>query len=563
MLFSKCTSMALAAVGFIYAACGGQPAQAQTTLTTQLVANGFARPVAARSIPGDDRIFIVEQKTGLIRIIDNGSVLATPFLNVKPKINSSGNEQGLLGLAFHPDYASNGYFYVNYTASSPNRTVIERYQVSTNPDIADSGTGFEIISYSQPFSNHNGGDLRFGPDGYLYIPTGDGGSSGDPGCRAQNPNSLLGKILRLDVDSASPYAIPPTNPTGFTGSASELWAIGLRNPYRVGFDALTGDLYVGDVGQNNWEEIDIIPPGDGGHNLGWKIMEGNACFSTSGCAAIGAPPCNSPLFLDPIYVYGHSSPFGGSCSVTGGEVYRGQMIPELFGTYYFADYCSNVILSFELVGGAMTNQTNRTSELAPGGGMSINQITSFGVDGDGEILICDQGGEIYRIVAQSQPALNDCDSNGKEDALEITMNPSLDMNGNNVLDSCENLCGFTQYGVGVSPVNSIGLNGSGSAQPGTVAALTATSVPSNPAVFFASTIQANVPVLGGVALIDLNGNFQLSVVPAAGGVATWNAGIPNNPGLVGFTAYIQAAAIDGTQPGGWALSNGVEVTVCP
>lgn len=562
MLLSKCIPVAVAAAGFLYAACGVQTAQAQTTLTTELVANGFQRPIGARALPGDDRIFVTEQNTGLVRIIQGGAVLPTPFLNVKSKINSGGNEQGLLGFTFHPDFANNGHVYVNYTASGPNRTVVERYTVSaSNPNVADPASALQIITFNQTQSNHNGGDLQFGLDGYLYIPTGDGGGAGDTACNAQNTNLMLGKILRLDVDSATPYAVPATNPTNFTGTATELWAIGLRNPWRTAFDTLTGDYYIGDVGQNVWEELDILAPGDGGYNLGWKMMEGNACFGTGNCGSV--PACNDPSLTDPVYVYSHSSPFGGSCSITGGEVYRGQMIPELFGTYFFADYCSNIILSFQWNGTMMTNQTNRTSELAPGGGLTINQITSFGVDGDGEVLICDQGGEIYRIIAQSQPGLNDCDGNGKEDALEITMFPNLDMNGNGVLDSCEPGCGFTQYGLGASPVNSIDLNGAGPAQVGTVAAMTATNVPSNPALFFASAASANVPVLGGVALIDIGLNFQIGVVPAAGGTAVWNAGIPNMPSLVGFQAYVQAAALDGTQPGGWALSNGLEVVICP
>ena len=562
MLFPKCSPAILAAVAFVYAACGGQSAEAQTTLQTELVAQGFLRPVTAKSIPGDDRIFVVEQNSGLVRIIQNGFVLGTPFLDIDFKTDDNGNEEGLLGIAFHPDFANNGFFYVNYTANGPSRSVVERYTVSaTDPNVADLGSATTIISYSRPFSNHNGGDLHFGLDGYLYIPTGDGGGAGDTACNAQNPASFLGKILRLDVDSASPYAIPPTNPTVYTGAASELWAIGLRNPWRTAFDRLTGEFYIGDVGQNAFEEVDIIPATDGGHNLGWKMMEGNSCFGTGNCGAV--PACNDASLLDPIFVYGHSSPFGGSCSITGGEVYRGQMIPEMFGTYFFADYCSNVILSFKLVGGVMTEQTNRTVELAPSAGGSINQITSFGVDGDGEILIVEQGGQIWRITAASQPPFADCDSNGKADDLEITMNPSLDLNSNGTLDACEPACGFTTYGVGVSPVNFIGLNGSGTAQPGSTAVLSATGVPSNPAVFFASTVSANVPVLGGVALIDLAFNFQIKVVLTAGGNATWNAPIPNQPGLVGVKAYIQAAAIDATQPGGWAMSNGVEVSICP
>ena len=562
MLSSKFAQLTLGLTGFLYIACGGQNADAQTTLTTQLLANGFNKPVAAVAAPGDSRVFVVEQNLGTIRIVDTGHLLTTPFINVKTKINSSGNEQGLLGMALHPDFLNNGYFYVNYTASGPSRTVVERYQVSaSDPNVADPLSATPIISYNQPFSNHNGGDLLFGPDGYLYIPTGDGGSAGDPSCNAQNPASRLGKILRLDVDSATPYAIPASNPTAFTGAATELWAIGMRNPWRSSFDALTGDMYIGDVGQNVWEEIDILAPSNVGYNLGWKMMEGNTCFSTSNCSP-SAPACNSSTLTDPVVTYSHSS-FGFSCSVTGGGVYRGCKIPELFGTYFFADYCSNQILSFEWVGGAVTNQVNRTAELAPGGGLNINSITAFGTDGDGEILIVDQGGEIYRIVAASQPPLADCDMNGKDDVCEITMNPSLDMNNNGTLDSCEVVCGFTQYGLGASGVNSIVLDGTGSAQLGSIAGFSATNVPSSPALFFVSKAQANTPLLGGVALIDIVLYFQLAVIPTAGGTANWNPAIPAIPSLVGLTVYSQAAALDGSQPAGWALSNGVQLTICP
>ena len=555
-----------AALGFgtsLFLACAlSTPAVAQTTLTTELVFNGMTKPVAALSPPGDSRIFVVEQNSGKIKIFDGTSVLATEFLNVKAKIKSSGNEEGLLGLAFHPDYANNGYFYINYTASNPNRTVVERYLVSVDPNIARASSGTTIISYTQPFSNHNGGDLRFGPDGYLYIGTGDGGSANDPACRAQNPAVPLGKMLRIDVDNGLPYTVPASNPyVGVAGAMPEIWSIGLRNPWRYSFDALTGELYIGDVGQNAVEEVNTVPPSDAGYNFGWKIMEGPNCFSTSSCPG-GIPACNDVSLTMPVSSYGHTGGFGGGCSITGGEVYRGCKIPDFFGTYFFADYCSNLILSMEVVGGVAQNLTNRTTELKPAG-LSINSITSFGVDGDGEILIVDQTGEIFRIIAQTQPAIADCDANGKDDTCEITMNPSLDMNGNMILDSCEPTCGYTAYGAGASPANTIVLTGSGTGQIGTVASFDSSGVNAASALYFASLGQGNFPVVGGVGLVSLPLTILSAVTPAAGGNASWAVPIPASGALVGLGVYVQSAATDAGQPGGWALSNGLELIVCP
>lgn len=539
-------------------------ADAQTTLTTELVANGFQKPVEAIGNP-DGRIFVVEQNSGLIRIIGPaGGVLATPFLNIKSKIKSSGNEEGLLGLAFHPDYENNGFFYVNYTASGPNRTVVERYSVSaTDKNIADPTSGAQIIAFNQPFSNHNGGCLRFGSDGYLYIATGDGGSANDPQCNAQNPGSFLGKMLRLDVDSGLPYTVPPSNPFVTTaGYLPEIWAIGLRNPWRFGFDSLNGDMYIGDVGQSTREEVNVSGPGNGGFNYGWKIMEGVNCFQTGNCPVGTFPPCNNPALTLPATDYGHSGPFGGPCSITGGEVSRDCSIPGFFGTYYYADYCSDQIFSFEYVGGVVTNHVQRTAELAPGGGLSLSSITSFGVDGDGAVLIVDQGGEIFRIIAASQPALADCDGNGMDDTCEIAVQPTLDMNGNGILDSCEG-CGFSTYGVGASPVNYMTLAGAGGTGLGGAAQFVTTGVLTGPVFDFVSLAQANAPIVGGVGLVNLGLVILTGVAPAAGGTAVYNAPIPTDPTLAGLSVYIQSAAPDSAQPGGWGLSNGLQLTLCP
>jgi glucose/arabinose dehydrogenase len=388
---------------------GAHPGRAQTQLTTELVASGLARPVFVTAPPGDkDRIFIVEQRsgsTGRIRIVDRatGVLNPTPFLSIAGL--STGSEQGLLGLAFHPDYANNGYFYVNYTAGG--FTYIERYTVSADPDVADATSATPIMQFAQPYTNHNGGWLAFGPNGYLYIATGDGGSAGDPGDRAQDiTDQKLGKLLRIDVDAddfpADPtanYAIPPDNPfVGVTGD-DEIWAYGLRNPWRDSFDAETGDLWIADVGQSTWEEIDFQPADSaGGQNYGWRCYEGDAAYNTTGCAA-------ADTMVFPIHTYSHD---GGRCSITGGYVYRGCEIPDLTGTYFFADYCSAQIWSFRYDGVTMSEFTERTAELDPPGSLTIASVSSFGEDAFGELYICDLGGAVLKIV----PATANPDSDG-------------------------------------------------------------------------------------------------------------------------------------------------------
>jgi glucose/arabinose dehydrogenase len=362
-------------------------AQAQN-LTTTLLAQGFNRPVHLTAPPGDTaRVFVCEQHTGRVEIVElaTGNILTTPFITMTV---STGNEQGLLSMAFHPDYASNGLFYIARTASSGNTRVTE-HQVSANPNVGNSAVLRQIVAWNQPFSNHNGGQIAFGPDGYLYVGLGDGGSGNDPGNRAQNGSDLLGKMLRLDVDIASPF-IPPSNPfVGNTSVRDEIWSIGLRNPWRFSFDRATGDLWIGDVGQNAWEEINFQAGSSaGGENYGWRCMEGNHCTGMSGCT------CNAGSLTDPVHEFNHS----GNCSITGGVVYRGSAIPALQGTYFCADYCSNRIWSMEHNGTSVTNVVQRQAELNPPGSASISQITSFGEDAAGEVYILEQGGQIWRIT---------------------------------------------------------------------------------------------------------------------------------------------------------------------
>jgi hypothetical protein len=353
---------------------------------------------------GDARLFVTLQ-TGRIVIWDGTRVLATPFLDVTPLVSFS-SEQGLLGLAFHPQYATNGWFFVNYT-NTAGSTVVARYHVSSNPNVADSTSGVILLTIPQPFANHNGGNLRFGPDGYLYIGMGDGGSGGDPNCYAQRVDSLLGKLLRIDVNQntgTSPfYGIPPTNPFGGTGEpAAEVWAVGLRNPWRFSFDRVTGDLFIGDVGQSNREEIDFQPAASaGGENYGWKSMEGETCFNVTSCPAY-VPPCNDPSLVLPILTYDHAS---GDCSVTGGFRYRGATIPLLAGRYLYGDYCSGRLLA-----GLQTGSSWTTFQLVP----KAPGLTTFGEGPVGELYLATQGGVLARIV---NPPHADFDGDGKTDLV--------------------------------------------------------------------------------------------------------------------------------------------------
>lgn len=343
----------------------------------------FSSPVFLISPPDStNRIFVVQQN-GLIKVFPNSSNadLAKTFLNISDRV-VTGSEMGLLGLAFHPEYKNNGYFYVNYTTTTPyRRTVVSRFQVTSNPDSADKDSELKIIDYYQPYTNHNGGWIGFrDTDGYLYINAGDGGSGGDPGNRAQNIDSLLGKILRIDIDnpdSTNNYGIPPDNPfvdsTG--GVRKEIYAWGFRNPWRASFDPVDDKFWVADVGQNQWEEIDLV---EIGKNYGWRCYEGTHPYNTSGC--------NYPEYIFPIWEYSH----GPECSVTGGYVYRGPDVPELEGKYIYGDYCSAKIWSLEYDG--ITPPVNTYLLTAP------SSVLSFGVDDDNELYITCANGRIYKFV---------------------------------------------------------------------------------------------------------------------------------------------------------------------
>jgi glucose/arabinose dehydrogenase len=347
----------------------------------QLVTSGLSYPDFVTTPPGDSaRLFVVEQ-TGAIRVVRHDSLLPTPFLDLTGHIGF-GEERGLLSLAFHPGYASNGHCYVYYTNPAGDIRIV-RYTVSANPNVADPTTGDTILKvFHETYDNHNGGLLLFGPDGKLYAGLGDGGLGGDPSGNGQNLDTLLAKIVRLDVDGGSPYAVPADNPlVGHAGERGEIWLYGLRNPWRFSFDRATGDLYIGDVGQNLYEEVDVLAAGSpAGVNYGWNVMEGKHCY--------GASSCNMAGLTLPLIEYGHAD----GCAVTGGYVYRGTKIAALSGVYLYGDYCSGWVRSFRYAGGAATENRDWPL-LAVSGGLS-----SFGEDARGELYITSLSGTLYRVV---------------------------------------------------------------------------------------------------------------------------------------------------------------------
>jgi glucose/arabinose dehydrogenase len=393
------------------------PAFSQATpIGTVRIASGMVRPVWVGQAPGETdpaRLFVLEQKQADVHIVLNGVVQEPPFLDLTAaKVQTGGNEQGLLGMAFHPDFQNNGLFYVNYTSITGGATIVERYSVLGPPATATAAdvTSATVIlgPIAQPQTNHNGGNIIFGPDGKLYVGMGDGGNFNDTGTghvaggNAQSGTTLLGKMLRINDDGTVPADNPWTSPTD--GIMDQIWHFGVRNPWRFSFDADTGDFWLGDVGQDAIEEIDFLPAGSSGRNFGWRCMEGFSCTGLSGCT------CNAPTLTLPIHDYMH---VGGNCSVTGGFVYRGDAIPDLSGTYFFADYCSQQIWSLRYDGVTVSAFTNRTAELAPGGGFSINAVTSFGTDVHGEMYICDQtGGELYKIIPKNAFTGLGCDLPG-------------------------------------------------------------------------------------------------------------------------------------------------------
>lgn len=348
----------------------------------QQVVTGLTRPTDLTAPPdGSGRMMVLEQP-GMIRIIQNDGLLPDLFLDLRDRVGSSGNEQGLLGLAFHPQYTQNGFFYLNYTDRNGD-TVVARYSVSGgDPNRGDLGSEKVLLKIEQPYANHNGGGMAFGPDGMLYISTGDGGSGGDPQGNGQSLETLLGKILRIDVNNGDPYVVPADNPFTNGGGRPEIWSYGLRNPWRFSFDRAEGDMYIADVGQNAWEEINFEPADStGGLNYGWDFKEGTHPFE-------GTPPSDLAM-VDPVHEYQH--PVG--CSVTGGYVYRGQALPEFNGIYLFSDFCTGIV--WGMLRGAEGGWT--VQELFRTGLM----VSSFGEDASGEIYLIDQStGSVSRLQRQ-------------------------------------------------------------------------------------------------------------------------------------------------------------------
>jgi len=391
-LFLACAVLVLASVAAARRAPAWRwaaPARSASApvVTLEPVASGLGQ-ITAITNAGDDRLFVTIQN-GRVLILSGGRPRSTPFLDVSNLI-SFGGERGLLSVAFHPQYAQNRLFFIYYTNGAGD-IEIARYQTSaTDPNRADPSTRVVLLTIPHPTNaNHNGGQLQFGPDGYLYIGTGDGGSANDPPCNAQSDDVLLGKILRIDVDQNvnSPpfYGIPADNPFAAPGGAlDEIWAKGLRNPWRFSFDRLKGDLWIGDVGQDQREEVDFqLRSSPGGENYGWKIMEGTRCGDggSSGCAA-GVPPCNSSEFVDPRYEYNHSE----GCTVVGGYVYRGSLVPALAGRYVYGDYCS----------GRLWANGDRLDPAEP-------QLSTFGEDAAGELYLGTQGGDVLRFSQPNPP----------------------------------------------------------------------------------------------------------------------------------------------------------------
>jgi glucose/arabinose dehydrogenase len=407
MLVDCTRKFLLVIVPALMAACGGgggsagitgpgappfpapSPNPAPVTLALRQVASGLDSPVFLTAPAGDRRQFIVE-RAGRIRILQGGLLLALPFLDIGARVSTAG-EGGLLSMAFHPRYAANGQYFIYYTDGAGD-IVVERRTASPNPNLSDPTSALEVIRIPHPgFSNHFGGLLAFGPDGALYLGTGDGGGTGDPRRNAQNLGSLLGKLLRLDVSAATagaPYAIPPSNPfAGQAGRRGEIWAAGLRNPWRFAFDGI--QLYIADVGEERREEVDINPASQGGLNYGWNIFEGTLCFNAASCDSAG--------LVAPAFEYDHGAGNANGCAIIGGYVYRGGAIPELAGRYFYSDYCGGYLKSFVAAGAGVLEQTDW-------GISTVGGIVSFGRDADGELYLIGAGGGIYKIIRGNVPA---------------------------------------------------------------------------------------------------------------------------------------------------------------
>ena len=402
----------------------GHAMAGDVTLSSEVVVEGLILPVYVTAPDRDERLFVLEQISGHVKLVKDGVIEPEPFLDLGSEL-TIGGERGLLCLAFHPDYDVNGRFYVTYNGAGGD-LVLARFLVDPlDPDRALPGSREIIMSLPQPFPQHNGSMITFGDDGLFYMSTGDGGSGGDPFDNAQNLSSLLGKLLRIDVDGAFPYTIPPNNPfIGVPGAREEVLAYGLRNPWRFSLDAQSGLAIIGDVGQNLIEEVSVMRTDVGGANFGWRCAEGTLCTGLGTCS------CPEPDVVDPIHEYSHDD----GCAIVGGYVYRGDAIAGLRGDYLFADYCTDRVWSFRPTPNGPIGFTERTFELSPPGG-AFGFITSFGLDGFGELLIVAYEGVVYRVT--EAPPIPDCDGDGISDEDEIAGGTAFDANANGLPDDCE------------------------------------------------------------------------------------------------------------------------------
>ncbi|MBI3818551.1 MAG: PQQ-dependent sugar dehydrogenase [Planctomycetes bacterium] len=515
-------------------------AQSPPPTKVEIVASGLSQPIGLFAPPNDpSRLFVIE-KYGFIRVVKNGVLLNTPFLDISANLAMS-SEQGLLGMAFHPRYVQNGYFFVYYTDVANGDVVVARYQVSGNPDIADPASGVVFMQFTHPFGNHNGGALAFSPiDHYLYIASGDGGSGGDPFNYAQNLGSPLGKLLRIDVNSQDAglmYHIPTSNPFfGMPGAVGEIYAYGLRNPWRIAFDRLTADLYIADVGQGVVEELDFIAAeSQGGQNFGWNCMEGDICSNygtTPGCI------CGDPSLVAPIHVYNHNE----GCAVIGGFVYRGSIVPELLGSYIFLDICSTNIWALQFDGTQVTGVQNVLLQMLPPSGS--HTIASMGEDANGELYFAYMSGEIGKIVR------ND-----------------------------DTIPGIVPYGKGTDGCNGPHtLTISRTVAPGAVNIdFRADAAPPNAlGLLLITDSKAPAPgldpyLIGANFLVDIY--YATVFIPFdfnadENGMADYHFDLVNDPNLVGLKFYGQGIFYFGspcppTSPQGFTSSNALEITVLP
>lgn len=513
-------------------------AQTGVPLTAELIAGGFFQPVGVFSAPQDPtRLFVIELG-GTVRVIKNGIVLSTPFLDISSKVQTGG-EEGFLGMAFHPEYQSNGQFFVYYNRQPDIAIVVERYIVSAaNPDVADSASAAAFLVIPKPFSGHNGGAMAFSPlDGLLYIGIGDGGSGGDPLNNAQNINSLLGKILRININfpsSGKTYLPAHGNPYfGPVNGLDEIYAIGIRNPWKMTFDRVTGDLYIADVGQELSEEVNYVAEGASGViNFGWRCMEGISCTDYSG--DVGCV-CNDPTLTKAIHIYDHPA----GCAIIGGYVYRGLALPEYAGRYFFADLCKKKVWSFAYDGIAKSEVTDHSADLEPPAGS--NTVVSFGEDANGELYFVYHSGEIARIsrATLQLPGVSVFGSGtpGCSGTHQLTAETPAKINIESFYLLANN-----------APTNSLGL-GFMTTSPWTG--------------------QPDFLGIGANLLVDLIGSTDVIIynMPTdENGMAYSVFPIPNNPSVVGTTYYLQTFFYWDTQcastlPLGFSSTDGVAVTV--